>query len=71
MSIRLIPDDQPIPVEILDSAARMAKSGHYKARAIADATGISEQRVVRMLVSGSLTYSAKPPRQVQHGRRRW
>ncbi len=61
MSAQLIPDGERIPVEILDLAARMAKRSR-SAQEIADHTGISKERVVRMLMSGSLTYSAQAPR---------
>jgi hypothetical protein len=64
-----IPDDERVPVEVMDLAASMAKSSRA-AQEISDRTGISKDRVVRLLMSGGLTYSAKAPRQPRWSGRR-
>lgn len=58
--MRPIPDDQPIPDDVLALAMRMAQQKLPPSnQTISDATGISVDRLVRMRVSGSLTYTGK------------
>jgi hypothetical protein len=58
----MIPDDEPIPPEVLALAMRMAQQKLPPSnRDISAATGISEARLVRMRISGALTYSGKRP----------
>lgn len=60
MSMLPIPDDQPIPDDVLALAMRMAQQRSPASRqAISDATGISDARLMRMQISGSLTYTGK------------
>lgn len=58
----MIRDDEPIPPETLALAMRMAQQKLPPSnRDISAATGISEARLVRMRISGGLTYSGKRP----------
>lgn len=58
----MIPDDEPIPLEVLALAMRMAQQKQPASNFdISAATGISEARLVRMRLSGGLTYSGKQP----------
>jgi putative heme degradation protein len=58
----VIPDDEPIPPDVLALAMRMAQQKLPPSnRDISAATGISEARLVRMRISGGLTYSGKRP----------
>ena len=62
-----IPDDQPVPAEVMALATRMARARRHN-RDIADATWLSLRRVA-MLQFGGLAGPAKPTPK-KWGRRR-
>ena len=64
----MIRDDEPIPEDVLALAMQMAKSRQHHVRDIAARTGLSEQRVARMMPS--LTYTGQRPAPAKPWRKR-